>query len=181
MDRTWFSKPATFLLKREKMALMISRQKTNHYRCFGRRFNVTIPVSESKKGMLLTFKVFPYSRDGDRDYRHAAVVAHVSYPRNNSKCRELVNNCNCVVKATITFVNYDTHAQMCTKEGKAEFDQTSCEACIQIDKALSHEHILYSRTKYIQLQVGAVLQCTEKVVVVPSSEFPESLKIETAV
>lgn len=181
MDRTWRSKPVTFLLKREQMALMISKQKTTHYGRFGRHFNVTIPISGSKKGVVLTLKVFPYTIDGERGSRHATVVAHVSYQRNDCKCQELVNNCNCTVKATIVFVNYESRIPMCTKEGEAEFDPSSCEAYIRIDQALSHEDILYPRTKYIQLQVEAVLHCKDKVVVVPSSEFPEYLKIETTV
>ena len=167
LDRMWKSKPETFLLNREKLAVMISKQKTGHY---SKSFTVTIPVSKSKKGVRLTLKVFPFGRNGDTGSRHASIIIDVSYPLTTRKCRELVENCSCIVEVKLTFINAESRDQLCTKEGKAELNPTSCEACIQIRQALPHEDIFYSKTKYIQLQVEAGLRCRDKLVLVSSTD-----------
>jgi hypothetical protein len=164
MGRAWHSKPELFLLNREKMAIIISKQKSSHYH---KRFNTTIPVSKSKKGVVhVTLEIYPYGRDADIETRHATVLAHVSYPLSSRKCQEMAENCNCVVEVKTTFFNVNTHDKLSTKEGKAELSPTSCEACVKINQALSHSDILYSKTNKIQMQVEATLRCQDKIVAV---------------
>ena len=168
MGRIWHSKPELFLLNREKMAIMISKQKTSHYH---KRFNTTISVSKSKKGVVhVSLEVFPYGRDADIETRHATVLAHVSYPHSSRKCKEMAENCNCVVEVKTTFLNVKTRDRLSSKEGKAELNPTSCEACVKITQALSHNDILYSKTNKIQMQVEATLHCQDKIVAVQSDD-----------
>ena len=168
MERTWHSKPELFLLKREKMAVMISKQKTSRY-C--KHFNTTILVSKSKKkGVQLTLEIFPYGIGADIESHHATVLAQVSYPLSSHKCQEMAENCACVVEVKTTFFNSKTQERLSTGEGKAELSPTSCEACVQINQALSHTDILYSKTDKIQMQVEAVLRCRDKIVARPSSD-----------
>lgn len=163
MERVWHSKPEIFLLNREKMAIMISKQKTSRYH---KRFNTIIPISKSKKGVYLTLEIFPYGRDADIETHHATVVAQVSYPLSSRKCQEMAENCNCVVEVKTTFFNFKTRDRLSLREGKAELSPTSCEACVQINQALSHNDIVYSKTNKIQMQVEATLRCQDKIVAV---------------
>ena len=161
LERVWHSKPELFLLNREKMAIMISKQKTSRYH---KRFNTTIPVSKSRRGVVhLTFEIFPYGRETDIETHHATVLAQVSYPFCSRKCQELADNCNCVVEVKTTFFNVKTRERLSSSE---ELSPTSCEACVKISQALSHSDILYSKTNKIQMQVEATLRCQDKVVAV---------------
>ena len=178
MERTWHSKPEIFLLNREKMAIMISKQKTSRYH---KRFNTTIPVSKSKKGVHLTLEIFPFGRDADTETHHATVLAQVSYPLSSRKCQEMAENCNCVIEVKTTFFNFKTRETLSSSEGKAELSPTSCEACVKISQALSHSDILYSKTNKIQMQVEATLRCQDKVVATPSNDpdCPDYLMVST--
>ena len=178
MERTWHSKPEIFALNREKMAIMISKQKTSRYH---KRFNTTIPVSKSKKGVQLTLEIFPFGRDADIETHHMTVLAQVSYPLSSRKCQEMAENCNCIVEVKTTFFNFKTRERLSSREGKAELSPTSCEACVQISQALSHSDILYSKTNKIQMEVEATLRCQDKVIAAPSDDpdCPDYLVVST--
>ena len=163
-ERAWQSKPEIFLLNREKMAIMISKQKTRRYH---KRFSTTISVSKSKKGVVhLTFEIFPYGQDADIETHHATVLAQVSYPLSSRKCQEIAENCSSIIEVKTTFFNFKTRERLSSKGGRAELSPTSCEACVKINQALPHSDILYSKTNKIQMEVEATLRCQDKVVAV---------------
>ena len=169
MNRSWRSKQNRFLLNREKMAIMIARQKTCHY---DKRFITIIPISKSNAGIKLTIEIFPYGRDADMVSHHATVLVQVSqYPSSGTgnKCLDMAENCACIVEVKTTFINSKTQERLSTREGKAELSSAYCEACVQINRALSHTDILYNTTD-IQMQVEAVLRCRDKLVAAPCSD-----------
>ena len=160
------------------MAVMISKQKISHcYKCL----STTIPISNSRKGLQLVSELFPCGRDGELVSRHASVLVHVSVPTSSTKCKELLENCNCLVEVQLTFVDSNTQEMLSKVEGKAELSSTTCKGCVHIENALSHEHILYRKTKHIQLQVEAVFICRDKVVAAPlsDSEHADYLEVTT--
>ena len=175
-DREWHSKPEQFLLNRAKMAAMISKHKTTHYK----RFKSTIPVSSSKKGVHLTVEIFPFGLLSDMDPRHATVLVHVFLT--SSKCLEMAEHCRNIVEVKVGFANFATLSELSTRTSQAELSPKSCEACIQVEQALSHEDIIYSRTKYIQLTLEATLHCKDRVLVEPLTdpEHPDFLQVNVS-
>ena len=147
------------------MAKMIAGHKTCHY---GQNLTIIIPMSQSEqRGVKLTFEVFPYGIDADIQSRHATVLVRASQHR--LSLQEIADNCVCIVKVKINFVNSMTKERLFSREGEAELNSTSCEACIQINQALSHSDILYSAAN-IQMLVEAEFHCQDKVVAVISDD-----------
>ena len=159
-DRRKWQSRGKFLLDRKKMAKMIAVHKTCHYQ-YGKDLSTIIPVSTQKRGIKLTFKVFPYGIDADIQSRHATVLVQVSQYR--LSCQEIADNCACTVKVKTIFINAMTQERLSSREGEAELNPMSCEACVHVNQALSHNDILYSRAN-IQMLVEAELHCQDKVV-----------------
>lgn len=145
---------------------MIAVHKTCHYQ-YGKDLTTIIPVSTQKGGIKLTFKIFPYGIDADIQSRHTTVLVQISQYR--LSCQEIADNCTCTIKVKATFTNAMTQERFSTREGEAELSSTSCEACIQINQALSHSDILYSAAN-IQMLVEAELHCQDKVVAAISDD-----------
>lgn len=164
--RKWQSK-GKFLLDRKKMAKMIAVHKTCHYHQYGQDLTTIIPMSTQRRGIKLTFEVFPYGIDADIQSRHATVLVRVSQCR--LSCQDIADNCICTVKVKVKFVNSLTLERLSSREEEAEISQSSCEACIQISQALLHSDILYS-TANIQMLVEAEFHCQDKVVAAISDD-----------
>ena len=158
------------------MATMISKHKTTHYK----RFKLTIPISNSKKGVLLSVEVFPFGLESDAEPHYATVLVHVSLK--SSKCQEIAEHCKSVVEVKTTFVNSTNLTQLSVKKCQAELCRKSCDACIQVKQALSHKDIIYSKTKQIQLTVEATFWCKDEVTVEPlaDEEHPDYLQVNLA-
>ena len=166
-DRRRWNSRGKFLLDRKKMAKMIAVHKTCHYHQYGQDLTTIIPVSAQRRGIKLTFEIFPYGIDTDIQSRHATVLVRVSQYR--LPCQEIADNCICTIKVKTSFVNSMTKERLSSREGEAELNPTSCEACIQINQALSHSDILYSAAN-IQMLVEAEFHCLDKVVAAISDD-----------
>lgn len=146
---------------------MIAVHKTCHYHQYGQDLATIIPVSTQRRGIKLTFEVFPYGIDADIQSRHATVLVRISQYR--LSCQEIADNCISTVKVKTKFVNSMTQVRLSLREGETELSPSSCEACIQINQALSHSDILYSSAN-IQMLVEAELHCQDKVVAAISDD-----------
>ena len=166
-DRRKWQSRGKFLLDRKRMAKMIAVHKTCHYHQYGQDLTTIIPVSTQRRGIKLTFEVFPYGIDADIQSRHATVLVRISQYR--LSCQEIADNCTCTVKVKTKFINSMTQEQLSSREGKTELSPNSGEACVQIKQALSHNDILYS-TANIQMLVEAELFCQDKVVAAISDD-----------
>ena len=150
---------------------MICKQLTDDY---DKRFVIKIPTSSnSKEGIKLTLEVFPYGRDIDIQSHHSTVLVQVSQYFSSgmhSKCQDIAGNRTCIIIVKITFVSSKTKETFSIREGRTELSSTSCEACIQINQALSHDDIFYSKTDKIQMLVEAEVCCRDKVVATMSDD-----------
>ena len=125
-------------------------------------------------------EIFPFGLESDAEPHYATVLVHVSLKSN--KCVEIAEHCKSIVEVKTTFVNSANLTQLSSKKCQAELCPKSCDACIQVKEALSHKDIIYSKTKYIQLNVEATFWCKDKVTVEPLAdiECPDYLLVKLA-
>ena len=149
------------------MAKKIALHDASHYK-HGMPLTSTILMQQNvPRGIKMMFQVFPYGLDADLQSHHATLLVQTSPYRQSGQ--EIAENCYCFVNVKVTFTNSLTQEILSIKEGRAELNPTSCEACIQISQALSHSDILYGSSDILMLVV-AELVCQDKVVGTPSDD-----------